>query len=273
MAQAKKHDTGRSRSIDAIAERLERSADRAAAEQIVTMRRRKADKKHAAIADEAFTAVQGGRKPDLTGHDALGVVHVVDPFEEAKASSKGQGAPPPLPKLVALRDDPVGQMHKRGQLDGDASGVADVRLKAARYLQALYEIVEIGGAKAMDPGKPVISGGKPCEPDIDARRYAAKRLIEIEADLAKRDKELLRLVLWQKMSLKQVAALYGMAGNQDISGLGFQFRACLDVAAEHVGIQHTASGARRRRDAMDAMASYASEPKLYAAVHRAKSEA
>jgi hypothetical protein len=134
--------------IDEVAARLERKALRDAAEARAAMARRKQGAKRARALEDALTAVNEGRAPSIAGCTDVGVIHVVDPHDKVLAVR---------PKLTNLRDDPIGLMHRRKQLGEKHE--AEVRLKAARHLQALYEISEIGGARGIDPTKPIVSRG------------------------------------------------------------------------------------------------------------------
>lgn len=266
---------GRARPVVDIADRLEAKAERDALEHETTRDRRRIDRLRADAELAAVQAVMQNDEPRLTSHQQdIGVLHIVDPTERARVQETRKGAAPPRAKLVALRDDPVGQMHKRGHLNGsrgEVKEVADMRLRAARELQALYEIVEIGGARAMDPGKPAISGGKPSEPDLDRRRMAASRLMAVENDLGADGRAMIRLVLWQKMTLQRIALLQGKASQLEVKVLGHRFRECLDAAAHVLGYQQQGPNrVRRPRDVFDGLSDHAANPKLFNAIRRAQ---
>ena len=126
--------------------RLEREMDERAA-------RRSNQKQRERELTAALAACDSNRRPDVAEADDLDVIAVVDPNEAEALISVGCGAPMRIknqrPKLglrvVHLRDDPIGQLAKRGQLG--KGQLRDDRLAAARRWQALYEKAEIGGAR------------------------------------------------------------------------------------------------------------------------------
>jgi hypothetical protein len=219
----------------------------------------------------AALAVLEGRTPSLKNLDDVTIVHVVDPHDEAQFhDGKLAKAPPARAKLVTLRDDPVGRMHRRGQLGEGAD--SDVRLKAARHVQTLYEASELGAVRGIDPVKDKVDGGGACEPDTDARMAAQRQIIRIEAELGDVGAELVRLVLWAKMTISQVAALEGIPSQREIDYLARRFRETLDTCAVVLGYKPArgAHGPRRARDQWDELAEIAANPREYDHVHRQK---
>lgn len=169
--------------------------------------------------------------------------------------------------VVAQRDDPVGRMARRRQLGGPEE--TDTRLKAAREYQAISERAEIGGAKAIDPGKEVVDGGRFAEPDTDTRLRAQAKLVAAHAKLGKVGEMLVRRVLAEKWEIQQVAAQFGASTRRSRSSIGDRFVECLDTLAEHFGIFATAPAARPLRDMHSRMARYGDNPELHRAIHRA----
>jgi hypothetical protein len=174
--------------------------------------------------------------------------------------------------VVALRDDPVGRMARRGHL-GDKEET-DSRLKAAHKWQALYEKSEIGGARGIDPSKDVVDGGRFVEPDSDSRMAAQQELDAahkaLRRELGIRAEVLIRRVLGDKYELRQVAVMNGDASAESLRALGRFFRDCLDVLAAHFRIVTTAPPARRTRDSYSDAARLAYNPELHRAARLAR---
>jgi hypothetical protein len=83
------------------------------------------------------------------------------------------------------------------------------RLNAARFYEKLYGAVEIGGARAIDPFREVVDGGRFITPDTDFRLAAQRRLAKIDAALGRTAVDLVRAVLVQKWEIGQVADAHG----------------------------------------------------------------
>src|SRR6185312_4211828 len=97
-------------------------------------------------------------------------IMIDDPFDV----KQGRKPKPLRAKLVNLRDDPIGQMAKRGQIE-------DEQLQAARKWQAVYDIAaSIGGSRGIDPGAMKVDGGKFSEPINDTQFAAIKELERID---------------------------------------------------------------------------------------------
>jgi hypothetical protein len=83
------------------------------------------------------------------------------------------------------------------------------RLSAARFYEELYGAVEIGGARAIDPFREVVDGGRFITPDTDIRLAAQRRLAKIDAALGRAAVDLVRAVLVRKWEIGQVADAQG----------------------------------------------------------------
>ena len=137
--------------------------------------------------------------------------------------------------------------------------IADVRLEAARRWQTLYELAEIGGARAIDPGKEHVDGGRFVEPDTDrsgdARdelRTLRDRLGMIELTPSQRitGERLLVWVLGERKTIKQVQAMLGI--DQRLVSLGRCVIRLLDkVAIQLKSAMRPAPGPERQRDRYD----------------------
>ena len=164
----------------------------------------------------------------------------------------------PRAKIVNLRNDTIGRLHKWGRLGEPA--VAATRVMAARHFQRDYEVVEMGGAKAIDPTRQrVDEGGNHGGVDIDRRLQAIKKLgrirqrlgvLSIQTYFGGEEKiagaDLLIWVLGENCSLTIIADRFGY----DRSHLRLlpHLIECLDILAIEYGLAlaPTAAAADRR---------------------------
>jgi hypothetical protein len=154
------------------------------------------------------------RATDLPHNAEVADTGVKDPYD-------GQ----PIVVVRSVRDDPVGKMGARGQID-------EAQLAAARHWQRDYENSEIGGIRASDTTRePVDGGGAFPEPITDTTRRAVKSLTYTARKLGQEGDALIRHVLGQGMSIEVAAAARGMSGNHEIRYLGRRFRECLETLA------------------------------------------
>lgn len=255
--------------LDEVADRLIAADERRLA-AAKTKKRRQKEADHAeAVLDDALGAVRGGQRPHVNGGDHLGTLNVVDVDKH--------GRPGIFAKVTNLRDDPVGQMHKRkqlGEISDDGSGLGDVRLRAARRWQVDYERAEIHGARAI-PIRERTDGGKVDLGVTDEQMRAQKMLGHIRRELGAIGDRLATWVLGEKLSLADVALRLGKVAPMDQKVLGHRFRECLDTIAAAYGLAHDNMGAigprPRPRDAFDEAARYAWSPELHRATLAAKS--
>lgn len=252
--------------IDEIADRLNATLDRHTKETELKTRRRKENRRTERAFEDALIAVREGREPYINGGDNLGTLDGVPDVDK-------HGHPGLFTKIVNLRDDPVGQMAKRGQLGTMAERAC--RLKAARYWQRLYEMAEIGGARGIDPTREPVDGGRFELPDTDVRLGAQATLNRLRRALGIIGDRLVTWVLGQKLNLSQAAGRLNKSARMDQVALGYRFRECLDTIAEELGIALDGKGAcgpHRRRDEFDDLARHAHDPVLYRAVGLATAE-
>lgn len=232
-------------------------------------RHRAKAKKNGHALDTALEAVREGRTPHLEQNDDYGTRMVEDPYDEKRTD----GSRAKSVKIVALRDDPIGRMHKRGQLgrerDRDPHD-ADVRLDAARRWQGLYDRAEIGGAKAIDFTRDVVDGGTLKLPDTDSRMDAQNELLELDCTLGSEGATLVRFVLGERRQLSDMAR--SMESARDKLYLGRRLLECLDTIAKEMGLMASrpARGPRRDPDQWDELAPYSDLPRLVEAIRRAR---
>jgi hypothetical protein len=271
--------------IDAIADRVAQSQQRQGEEAATDRSRRRKQSRSAAQLADALDAVQAGKAPQIIGSGDFGIVSVVDPFEEGVVADRKRNDPyfdqpgrTPYSgeKLKVVRLDPIGRMHSRKQLrrdNEDDNANADLRLKAARRWQALYEAAEIGGARGIDPTKDTVDGGTLTLPDTDRRLMAQEELGNIDAKLGEEGTGIVRRVLGEKHGAAAVAAMLGETSERAIAYVRRRVVECLDTMARHWGYtMKPACGPRRGRDQFDELAIAATSPRLYDAMQRAKTE-
>lgn len=97
-------------------------------------------------------------REELKGRQ-LSEIEVEDPFE---AGAK-------ILVMRSTRNDPIADMHARGQLD-------DCEYATARHWERAYEDSEIGGVPAVDPSKEAVDGGRMREVLTDRQIRAVKEL-------------------------------------------------------------------------------------------------
>lgn len=258
--------------IGAIADRLERRAAIDAEHgDAAKARHAKADKiEHAR--DRALRKIQMGDRPDNADKlSDYALVEAFDPTEE-KEMRDGHRKVTKLatrPKLVSLRDDPIGQMAKRDQISA-------VQLDAARRWQALYDTAAIGGARGIDPCNIKVDGGRFAEPINDTQRAAIKRLAKLDERLGDVGKRIVRSVLGDRLTISQVAVIMGRPAHSDRERqtererIGWRVRECLDTLIGCMGLVASGRGKAMPNDEAAAMSDYARTPALHRAVHEAR---
>lgn len=126
--------------------------------------------------------------------------------------------------LRSLRDDPIGAMHARGQVD-------EAQFAAARHWQRCYEAVEISGAQAVDPTKEAVDGGRMPELLTDHYSRAYGDLVGAGERLGQEGESIVRDVLGRGMPLLHAAAARGLTTQREMIYFGGRFRECLDTLA------------------------------------------
>lgn len=130
----------------------------------------------------------------------------------------------------SLRDDPVAAMHSAKQID-------DAHLAAARHWQRAYELVEIGGARAIDPTKEAVDGGRFPEPmrDSEQRTRATGDLARASRALGMEGDALVRDVLGESLTVKDAALKRGLTDERSRRYVGQRFREAMDTLAKVLG--------------------------------------
>jgi hypothetical protein len=191
------------------------------------------------------------READLPAASRLAVDVIEDPFPNLEIGAQlepahhadgtiAEGEPgwtPPRRPLVtivrSLRDDPIGRMHSRRQIDGP-------QYAAAREYQAIFDACQIGSMRSVDLEKLKVDGGLPPEPLTDHRQRAARRLRSVDGTLVHHHGHeglaLLRGVLADRRSIEQTARLHGAQSERDVRSIAWLFRQCLNVIARAFGL-------------------------------------
>jgi hypothetical protein len=309
----------------------ERQARDDAEFETTRQRRARAAVEEATLA-AALEAAKGNLVPDVEASELLDTILIDDPEESYEQELIGAGPAMKTPKknvpqrrrVIAVRDDVVGKMAKRGQLhevkppaqlaelcrrrDGleaaldalpaidkltapgerkrverrarqieiELRGVIDeiaaiqneanaraeeekqMHLNAARFYEKLYLAVEIGGARAIDPFREVVDGGRFITPDTDIRMASARRLAKIDAALGSDAVNLVRAVLVQKWEIGQVADAQGNDTVRHQRHLRRRLRDSLDEIARFMPETPRPAGFRSAQDVYATLAMVAS---------------
>jgi hypothetical protein len=172
--------------------------------------------------------------------------------------------PPERPRstvIVNLREDPIGRMHARRQVD-------EAQYSAARAYQQLYDRATIGNLSPADPSRIRVDGGRAPDPISAARMAAATRLRSVESTLkdwhGHAGLSLTRCVLTGGKSVEKTARDFGASSSRELRSWAWLFRKCLDVLARSLGFASSAERSHRARRAQYDSAPDASEPSLHA---------
>ena len=208
-------------------------------------------------------------KDALPKHARFAAVEIEDPYADAayvnddgsadltarldqathRDGTKANGAPgwtpPPRPTITVIRslkDDPLGRMHARHQIDqaeylaGRAYQECYVKAQLARY-GSITDLSQVG-----------VDGGR-SEPLTESRQRALQRLRVIDAALAKKHGSegvlLVRDVLGEGFSIEAAARRRASTNERSTRSWGWLFRRCLSVIAFKFGYASTSE--RRKR--------------------------
>jgi hypothetical protein len=134
---------------------------------------------------------------------------------------------PTMTVFVALKDDPVGRMHSRHQIDE--------QYRAARAFQEAADRATLGAVRSVDLTRTRVSGGIAPDPLTPGRQRAMKWLRVAEDALMHRHGAeglgLTRAVLVDRQSVEQTARLRGAESDREVWFWARLFRRCLDCLA------------------------------------------
>lgn len=188
-----------------------------------TMRRRKKPYDPA----EA-TRVHDRRSTDLLRNAQAAPVEVEDPYE---AGAK-------IVAMQSIRDNPLIRMHVHKQID-------DAQYQGGLAWQADYEVAEIGGARAIDPTKEAVDGGKLPEMLTERQQKAFDGLSKAARELGQFGCSLVHDVLAERKFIEQVAIERGFDNQRSIDYYGRRFRECLETLALVYGFAMIAESRNR----------------------------
>jgi len=169
-------------------------------------------------------AAHDRRATDLLRNAQVAPIEVDDPME--------LGA-----KLIVIRstrDDPLGDMHARDQID-------EAQYHAGRAFQHDFETAE-RGPRAIDPSKEAVDGGVMPEPITEAQRRAARQLAVVYRALGQDGSAIAHEVLVHGKTRSQIAASRGLVGERWEKYYGLRFRECLDCMAGIYGFTMVGRG-------------------------------
>lgn len=168
-----------------------------------------------------MVAAHDRRATDPAWQAEVAAVEVDDPH----ATKPGET----ITVLRRLRGDPLARLHNHRQID-------EAQYRAGRAFQRDWETVE-RGARASDPTRERVDGGRLSEPSSDAQGRARKRLIELERVLGRTMHRVTHAVLVEGMSMETMAArLFNREGEAAVKYYGRLFRDALDVLAVEYGL-------------------------------------
>lgn len=148
----------------------------------------------------------------------VGAIEVEDPYE---AGSK-------IVTLRNLRDDPLGRLHDRHQID-------EAQYMAGREFQADWERAE-KGPQAIDPSKEAVDGGGMPDPIDEGQTKALVRINGVLRQLGADGSAIVHDVLVHALTMERIAERRGLAGKSWVEYFGKRFRECLDSMAIYYGL-------------------------------------
>lgn len=140
-------------------------------------------------------------------------VEVDDPFEPGTK----------IQVLRQLRCDPLARLHSHHQID-------EAQYIAGRCYQRDWEAAE-RGARAIDPTKEAVDGGRIPESLTDSQAKARKRLARVHHELGRSIHNLVYAVLIEGMSIETFTRSEGRMGARWANYYGKMFRDGLDILA------------------------------------------
>lgn len=152
------------------------------------------------------------RSVDLPLGAKVAPIEIDDPYE---ADAK-------ILAFRSIRDDPLSRLHAHDRIN-------DAQWRAGLHWQNAYELVEIGGSRAIDPTKEAVDGGRIAEPFNDRQRKAIAVLAIAKAVLGHERDCLVRDILAERLFINQAAARRGLIGDRAIAKLSETFKECLDL--------------------------------------------
>ena len=169
---------------------------------------------------QSFEPVHDRRAADLPYNTTVVADVVDDPFKDGER----------IAVLKSIRNDPLLGMLSRKTIDR-------AQFEAGRKWQKLYETAGIGLIIAMDPLKEPVDGHGASRADItDAQLDAFAELKYADSMLGWADRNLVRHVLADGLTIVAIAIRNDHASQWGIRYIGMRFRDCLEALAVHWGL-------------------------------------
>lgn len=127
------------------------------------------------------------KSTDTLAAGAYAPLEVDDPYERGGR----------ITVMRQTRGDPLARLHAHGQID-------QAQYNAGRAFQRDWETAE-RGARAIDPTKEAVDGGRIPEPLTDNQAQAKTRLINVQKELGRRLSKVLEAVLIHGLTMEQIA--------------------------------------------------------------------
>lgn len=171
----------------------------------------------------ALAALCGRRKDLESALDGLPVIDRQTPSGEGKRIDR---------RRRQIDDELAGVKAEIAEIqDADNARMEEQKqtcLNAARFYEKHYLAAQIGGARAIDPFREVVDGGRFIMPDTDIRLTAQRRLAKIDKALGPDAVHLVRLVIVEKWEIGQIAEAQGDDSTRGRRRLQAQLRDALE---------------------------------------------
>lgn len=159
------------------------------------------------------------RSTDTLAAGQYAPIDVDDPYDRSGGK---------ITVLRQLRCDPLARLHAHHQID-------EAQYHAGRAYQRDWEIAE-RGAKAIDPTKEAVDGGRIPEPLTDQQGKARMRLVAMSRELGREMRKLANAFLIDGQSLEGYSIGQGRHGRRWSNYYGKMLRDALDVLAVEYGL-------------------------------------
>lgn len=128
-----------------------------------------------------------------------------------------------------LRDDVIGALHAHKSL-------SDIQYKAAREMQRLYELCQLGSVQSVDTTKDHVDGGTGGDGNTDQRMRASDTVRRVERALGIMLTEWARDILVHSYNLKDACAKRGHFERRFVEASAVMFAETCNEAAIQLGM-------------------------------------
>jgi len=171
--------------------------------------------------------VHDRRATDFVMGARVAAVEVEDPY--------GIGGTGRIIVMRSLRDDPLGAMYARNQVD-------KAQHDAGRDWQKYMEDCEVGNIRAIDPSKEAVDCAQRPDPLSERHTIAFAKLKEAHAVLGMIGENIVRDILGNGLTVMEAAARRGYTTRGEVEFMGRRFREALNTLAVQFG--HATSTAK-----------------------------